>query len=201
MQEHRFPTNAEASVRTSPPTQDGRLTSRRRQSIILSASGRGREAVPWSWQAGGPIWLASDNADEAPLCYPDSRCGLAFEVAGPGVLATLVLPLEKAREWAGELFAAVSVAYREATGDPHALSDEEIAGLAKVGYDPPPGVHVSGDECSPARVRFEVAFDVLGISLSTGRLRAAIVTALAENFQSDHVCVSEGQPITGTVTG
>jgi hypothetical protein len=87
------------------------------------------------------------------------------------------------------------------TGDPHALSDEEIAGLARVGYDPPLGPHVSGDECSPARVRFTVSFDVLGISLSTGRLRAAIVTALQENFQTDHICVSEGQPITGIVTG
>jgi len=144
------------------------------------------------------------DADEAPLCYPDGPLdpeNLAVEIAGPVVLATLVLPLGMAREWVGELFAAVSVAYRELTGDPHALSDGEIAGLAKVGYDPPPGVHVSGDEGSPARVRFEVSFDVLGISLSTRRLRAAIVEALEESFQADHICVSEGQPITGTVTG
>ena len=48
------------------------------------------------------------DADEAPLCYPESRAGhenLAIEVAGPNVLATLVLPLGKAREWTGELFA------------------------------------------------------------------------------------------------
>jgi hypothetical protein len=144
------------------------------------------------------------DADEAPLCYPDGHLdpeNLAVEIAGPAVLATLVIPVDKAREWAGELFGAVSVAYRELTGDPHALSDEEIAGLARVGYDPPLGPHVSGDECSPARVRFTVSFDVLGISLSTGRLRAAIVTALQENFQTDHICVSEGQPITGIVTG
>jgi hypothetical protein len=144
------------------------------------------------------------DADEAPLCYPESRAGhenLAIEVAGPNVLATLVLPLGKAREWSSELFGAVSVAYRELTGDPHALCDYEIAGLVKIGYDPPPGIHVTGDESSPARVRFEVAFDVLGLSLSTGNLRAAIVAALQENFQTDHICVSDGQPITGTVTG
>ena len=144
------------------------------------------------------------DADEAPLCYPDGHLdpeNLAVEIAGPAVLATLVVPLERAREWAGELFGAVSVAYRELTGDPHALCDSEIAGLVKVGYDPPFGILVSGDEGSPARVRFTVSFDVLGISLSTGRLRAAIVTALQENFQSDHISVSEGQPITGIVTG
>jgi hypothetical protein len=81
------------------------------------------------------------------------------------------------------------------------LSDDEITGLTRVGYDPLPGIYVSGDESCPARVRFEVAFDVLGISLSTGRLRAAIVAALEENFQTDHICVSEGRPVTGTVTG
>ncbi len=81
------------------------------------------------------------------------------------------------------------------------LSDEAIAGLTTVGYDPPFGISVSRDEGSPARVRFEVSFDALGLSLSTGRLRAAIVEALVENFQSDHICVSDGQPITGTVTG
>jgi len=144
------------------------------------------------------------DADEPPLCYPDGHLkpeNLAVEIAGPSVLATLVLPVDKAREWAGELFSAVSVAYRELTGDPHALSDGEIAGLTEVGYDPPFGTHVSSDECSPARVRFEVSFDILGLSLATGRLRAAIVEALEENFQTDHICVSEGQPITGTVAG
>jgi hypothetical protein len=146
----------------------------------------------------------SVDADETPLCYPDGRLepeNLAVEIAGPTVLATLVVPVDKAREWAGELFGAVSVAYRELTGDPHALLDGEIAGLTKVGYDPPFGVHVSGDESCPARVRFEVSFDVLGLSLSTGNLRAAIVEALEESFQTDHIRVSEGQPITGAVTG
>jgi hypothetical protein len=144
------------------------------------------------------------DAEEAPLCYPDGDPdleNLVVEVAGPAVLATLVLPLDKARQWAGELFAALSLAYREATGDPHALCEDEIAGLTTVGYDPPPGVHVAGDERAPARVRFAVSFDVCGLSLSTGRLRAAIVRALQESFWTDHVAVSEGQPITGTLTG
>ncbi|MDA8149058.1 MAG: hypothetical protein M0Z93_09830 [Actinomycetota bacterium] len=141
------------------------------------------------------------DADEAPLCYPDARPdpeNLAVEIAGLAALAALVIPIGKARGWAGELFDAVSVAYRELTGDLHALSDDEIAVLTKIGYDPSPGIHVSGDECSPARVRFRVVIDVLGISLGTGRLRAAIVAALQENVQTDHIAVSEGQPVTGT---
>jgi len=145
------------------------------------------------------------DTEETPLCYPEWRGQVAqrlvVEVPGPHLLVTLVLPIGTAREWAGELFAGVASAYREVTGDPHAMSDEQVAGFASAGYDPPPGIHVSGEECSPARVRFEVSFDVLGISLSTGNLRAAIVTALEENFQADRICVSEGRPITGTVTG
>ncbi|MGH9170163.1 MAG: hypothetical protein ACRD0Z_04755 [Acidimicrobiales bacterium] len=143
------------------------------------------------------------DADEAPLCYPDSHRepeNLAVEIAGPSMLATLVVPTGKAREWAGELFGAVSIAYRELTGDRHALSDEEVAGMTRVGYDPCPGVLVTGDDTCPARVRFEISFDVLGLSLSTGRLRAAIVAALNENFNTDHIAVSEGHPIMGTVS-
>ena len=143
------------------------------------------------------------DTEEMPLCYPEGCRPAAervvVEIAGEHLLVTLVLPIETAREWAGELFAGVSSAHREATGDPHAMSADEVAGFTRAGYDPPPGVHVSGEECSPARVRFEVAFDVLGLSLSTGNLRAAIVAALQENFQTDHICVSDGQPITGTV--
>jgi len=61
------------------------------------------------------------DATEAPLVYPDAVEDLAVELAGPGQRATLVLPIDKARSWAGELF-AVAVAYREATGNPHALA-------------------------------------------------------------------------------
>ena len=145
------------------------------------------------------------DTEQEPLCYPEWSGEVAkrlvVEVPGQHLLVTLVLPPETAREWAAELFAGVASAYREATGDPHAMSDEEVAGFARAGYDPPPGIHLSGEECSPARVRFTVAFDVLGLSLSTGNISAAIVAALQENFQTDHVTVSDGLPISGVVTG
>ena len=118
------------------------------------------------------------DATEAPLVYPDS-CSepvedLAVELAGPGLLATPVLPLDQARSWAGELFSAVSVAHREATGDPHALTDFELASLGGPNaYDLGPGVLVVGDDDdTPARVRFYLAVEIAGHCLSTADLRA-----------------------------
>ncbi len=143
---------------------------------------------------------------EAPLVYPDSTHvqpveDLAVDISGPGVLATLILPLGQARTWAGELFAAVAVAYREATGDPHALTDFELASLpAADGYDPGPGLLVQGDDDRPARVRFHIAVDIDGICLSTADLRAALVEALSEGFNTTRVAVSEGEPMTGRVS-
>jgi len=58
------------------------------------------------------------DATEAPLAYPDDDEHLAVELAGPALFATLVVPVGEARTWAGELFAAVAVAHREATGAP-----------------------------------------------------------------------------------
>src|SRR5260370_37583839 len=76
----------------------------------------------------------SVDADEPPLAYPDDPWptpahaeALAVQVAGPGLRATLVLPMDAARWWAGALYAARSAAYREATGDPPAPSGAELA--------------------------------------------------------------------------
>lgn len=141
------------------------------------------------------------DAAEAPNVfeddYPDGN-QLAVELSGPGVLATLVVPTGQAREWAGELLAAISVAYQELTGDPHALTDEELASLPSAdAYRPGPGLLLSGDDASPARARFHVAVDIEAEFLSTGGLRAAIVEALTERFNVARVAVSAGEPIAG----
>lgn len=141
------------------------------------------------------------DAVEAPNVFEDDwpdASRLAVELAGPGVLATLVVPTADARQWAGELFAAISGAYREVTGDPHALSDDELAGLpAADAYQPGAGLLLAGDECSPARARFHVSLDIEAEFLSTGGLRAAIVEALCERFNVARVGVSAGEPIAG----
>jgi hypothetical protein len=148
------------------------------------------------------------DATEPPLAYPGVSYpetaaveDLEVELAGPGVLATLVVPLRDARAWAGELFGAVAVAYREATGDPHALTDFELAELGNLdAYDPGPGVLVQGDDDAPARVRFHVAIDICGACLSTADLRAGIVEHLAGRFHVAHVGVSQGEPLAGCVS-
>ena len=142
---------------------------------------------------------------EAPLAFPvfgapDGLVGdVEVEVVGPGVRAELILPLDGARAWAGELFAAVSVGYREATGDPHALTDAEPEDLEDPNaYDPGPGllVHAEDDDVA-ARVRFQLVVDIEGRSLSTADLRAALVDHLAERFNVAHVAVSGDEVVTG----
>ncbi|GAC1541224.1 MAG: hypothetical protein NVS3B12_28650 [Acidimicrobiales bacterium] len=146
------------------------------------------------------------DATEAPLAYPAVSYPdpgvveqLEVELAGPGLLATLVLPIGEARSWAGELFSAVSVAYREATGDPHALTDFDLASLGDPNaYDPGPGVLVVGeDDETPARVRFHLAVEIKGHCLSTADLRAALVEHVAGRFNVAHVAVSAGEPMAG----
>jgi len=156
--------------------------------------------------APGPVELRlAVDGREAPLVYPDSIHvqpvqDLAVEVAGPGVLATLVLPVGQARSWAGELFAAVAVAYREATGDPHALTDFELAGLPSAdSYDPGLGLLVEGDDDRPARVRFHLAVDIDGLCLSTTALRAGLVDALTGRFNVTRIGVSPGEPRAGRI--
>jgi hypothetical protein len=142
---------------------------------------------------------------EAPLVYPDNMHvepveDLAVEVAGPGVLATLVLPLGQARTWAGELFAAVAVAHREATGEPHALTDFELASLPAADcYDPGPGLLVESDVDQPARVRFHISVDIDGICLSTTALRAELVDTLTGRFNVARIGVSQGEPQAGHI--
>jgi len=144
------------------------------------------------------------DASEAPIAfedtYPDAT-DLAVEMAGPaGLLATLVLPIDAAREWAGELFTAVSIAYREVTGDPHALTDHELANLAPVDeYNPGAGLIVHGNDDSPARARFHIEVEIEAEFLSTAGLRAALVEAISERFNTTKVAVSSGEPTAGTI--
>jgi hypothetical protein len=144
------------------------------------------------------------DAAEAPNAfedtYPDAT-DLAVEMAGPaGLLATLVLPIGQARQWAGELFQAVSVAYREVTGDPHALTDFELASLPPVDeYNPAAGLIIHGNDDSPARARFHLEVEIEAEFLSTGGLRAALVEALTERFNTTRVAVSAGEATAGTI--
>jgi len=153
-----------------------------------------------SLTTAGPIELRLPvEAVEAPIAYPDADGFLALEVAlACGGYADLVLATAHAREWAGEVFAAVSTAYREATGDPHAMSDEELAALPPAtGYDPGPGLCLLAEGDRPAVMGFHVLVWVKGKSLGSGALRAALVEQLSEGFNTARVAVSQGFAVSG----
>ncbi|MGH9269017.1 MAG: hypothetical protein ACRD0D_12685 [Acidimicrobiales bacterium] len=139
------------------------------------------------------------DVDEAPLGYDDYGGTLAVEVmlAGGGY-ANLILPVDGARAWAGELFAAVTVAHREATGDPHALTDLELAELGDPNsYEPASTLALAGTEAEPAQMRFVIALTIQGQVLHDADLRAAIVEDLTARFNTVHVAVSNGQSVAG----
>jgi len=148
----------------------------------------------------GPIELRLPiDGAEAPFAYPDAEGCLALEVAlSCGGYASLVLATDDARNWAGEAFAAVSSAYREATGDPHALSEDELAALPPApAYSPGPGLHLCAEGEHPAVMRFHLVVDVTGECLDEGLLRAALVEELAARFNTARVGISAAFAISG----
>lgn len=60
---------------------------------------------------------------------------LELRVTEPGstVEATIVIPLDEARVWAADVYAAVTIAHREHSADPTALTDYDLAALPDPG--------------------------------------------------------------------
>lgn len=132
--------------------------------------------VPYGWTEGHQLII---------------EAGLAHD----GLLE-LTLPLDEAREWAGELFAAVTIAHRDATGDPHALTDQELAGLADPhSYEPASTLYLVGTDEAPARMRFTITIDIAGLHLSDGPLRAGLIEQLTTRFNTTRIAVSNGVAI------
>ncbi len=67
-------------------------------------------------------WVANANEIEVHVTQPESA-----------VEAVIVVPLDEARSWAADVYAAVTIAYREHTGDPQAMSDFELATMPDPG--------------------------------------------------------------------
>jgi hypothetical protein len=140
------------------------------------------------------------DVTEAPLGYDDHGGTLAIEMAlAGGGYANLLLPVDGARAWAGELFVAVTTAHREATGDPHTLTDLDLAELPDPdAYEPASTLALAGIEDEPARMRFVIALTIQGVFLHDADLRAAIVEDLTARFNTVAVAVSNGQAVAGT---
>lgn len=67
-------------------------------------------------------WVVNDREVEVTVTQPDSP-----------VEAVIVVPLDEARAWAADIYAAVTIAHREHTGDPTALTDHDLAALPDPG--------------------------------------------------------------------
>lgn len=67
-------------------------------------------------------YAANDREIELRVTQPDSP-----------VEAVIVVPLAEARSWAADVYAAVTIAYREHTEDPSAMSDFELATMPDPG--------------------------------------------------------------------
>jgi hypothetical protein len=62
-----------------------------------------------------------------------SEGSLSIASTGKDNSTVIVVPLAEARSWAADVYAAVTIAYREHTGDPSALSDYELAAMPDPG--------------------------------------------------------------------
>ncbi|MFN8038881.1 MAG: hypothetical protein U0Q07_06685 [Acidimicrobiales bacterium] len=92
---------------------------------MTTADGPGSptKAIVYVTAEGLPdAWVANQNEIEVRVTQPDSA-----------VEAVIVVPLAEARSWAADVYAAVTIAYREHTGDPSALSDFELAAMPDPG--------------------------------------------------------------------
>lgn len=138
------------------------------------------------------------DATEAPYGWTEgSQILVECALVNDGLLS-LTLPLDDAREWAADLFAAVTVEHRDATGDPHALTDAELDTICDPNaYEPATRLTLVGTDDAPARMRFTIAIDIAGLHLSDGPLRAALVEQLTTRFNTASIAVSNGEAIDG----
>jgi hypothetical protein len=83
----------------------------------------GPRAIVYVAAEGLPdAWVANEREIELRVTQPESA-----------VEAVILVPLDEARSWAADVYAAVTIAYREHTGDPSALSDFELAAMPDPG--------------------------------------------------------------------
>jgi hypothetical protein len=134
--------------------------------------------------------------------WPDPEVTeLGVEIVAHGAVVTVTLPIDEAKMWSRAFVAAVAAAHREAFGDPDVLfEDDELGDLPILEeYEPRPGILVRADtDGTTALVRFHVAVDIEGTSLSTTDLRDSLVGHLVDRFNVADVLVSAGEVLRGT---
>jgi len=90
---------------------------------------------PATHTAGPPKAIIYVTAEGLPDAWVANANEIEVHVTSPGsvVEAVIVVPLAEARSWAADVYAAVTIAYREHTDDPTALSDFELAAMPDPG--------------------------------------------------------------------
>ena len=75
------------------------------------------------------------TAEGLPDAYVANRNEIELRVTplDSAVEAVIVVPLNEARSWAADVYSAVTIAYRDHTDDPTALSDYELAAMPDPG--------------------------------------------------------------------
>jgi len=83
----------------------------------------------------GPRAIVYVAAEGLPDAYVANVNEIELRVTQPesAVEAVILVPLAEARSWAADVYAAVTIAYRDHTGDPSALSDFELAAMPDPG--------------------------------------------------------------------
>jgi hypothetical protein len=91
--------------------------------ITETPSANPTKAIVYVTAEGLPdAYVANANEIEVRVTPPESA-----------VEAVIVVPLAEARAWAADVYAAVTIAYREHTDDPTALTDHELAAMPDPG--------------------------------------------------------------------
>jgi hypothetical protein len=79
------------------------------------------------------IYVTAEGLPDAEVSYGGRDIELRITPPGSPVEAVIVVPLEEARVWAADVYAAVTIAHRDHTGDPTALTDDDLAALPDPG--------------------------------------------------------------------
>ena len=89
----------------------------------VTSSANPNKAIIYVTAEGLPdAYVANANEIEVRVTQVDSA-----------VEAVIVVPLAEARAWAADVYAAVTIAYREHTNDTEALTDHELAAMPDPG--------------------------------------------------------------------
>ncbi len=79
------------------------------------------------------IYITAEGLPDAEVGFGGDEIEVRVTPPVSDIEAVIVVGIDEARVWAADIFAAVTIAYREHTADPEALSNHELAALPDPG--------------------------------------------------------------------